>query len=140
MLFHFQLSQPRKWPPNLLTLPTKNNSRLSLYAGPQVTIRIGSASREYILPKSLLCEQSPYFAATFKGHFKEGEEQSTTLGEIDGVISTRSFQMLAQWVCLGRIVFEDSLADEGISAVIEFADMCGVLDVELLMAQGIKDR
>ena len=43
---------------------------------------------------------------------------------------------------LGRIIFEDSPADEGISAVIEFArfaDMCGLLDIEHLMAQRIQD-
>ena len=45
--------------------------------------------------------------------------------------------MLAYWVMLGRIILKDSPADEGISAVIEFArfaDVCGVLDIELLMA------
>ncbi|KAL3420126.1 hypothetical protein PVAG01_08625 [Phlyctema vagabunda] len=125
-----------------IPFPAFATSRLSLYAGPQVTIRIGSANREYNLPKALLCRQSPYFAAMFEGQFKEGEEQSTTLEEIEGVVSTRSFQMLAQWVMLGRIIFEDSPADEGISAVIEFArfaDMCGLLDIEHLMAQRIED-
>jgi len=57
-------------------------SLLPLYSGPQVTIRIGSASHEYKLPKALLCKQSPYLAAMFEGPFKEGEEQSTTLEEI----------------------------------------------------------
>jgi hypothetical protein len=73
---------------------------------PQVTIRIGSANVEYKLPKALLCKQSSYFAATFEGSFKEGEEQSTALEEDDGVVSTQSFQMLAQWVIIGRFVRE----------------------------------
>lgn len=63
--------------------PTNTIHRLlPLYSGPQVTIRIGSASHEYKLPKALLCKQSPYLAAMFEGPFKEGEEQSTTLEEI----------------------------------------------------------
>ncbi|PMD50440.1 uncharacterized protein K444DRAFT_621823 [Hyaloscypha bicolor E] len=32
------------------------SSLLPLYSGPQVTIRIGSASHEYTLPKALLCK------------------------------------------------------------------------------------
>ncbi|KAH9208534.1 hypothetical protein DL95DRAFT_467681 [Leptodontidium sp. 2 PMI_412] len=75
-------------------------SLLPLYSGPQVTIRISFASHEYILPKALLCKQSPYFAAAFEGNFKEGEDQSTTLEVIDGVGSTRSFQMLSRGYAL----------------------------------------
>ncbi|CZR63104.1 uncharacterized protein PAC_13001 [Phialocephala subalpina] len=92
-------------------------SLLPLYSGPQVTIRIGSASHEYKLPKALLCKQSPYFAAMFEGSFKEGEEQSTTLEEV----TPRSFQMLVQWVCLGRVVFREHAPDVAITTAIEFA-------------------
>ncbi|KFY91986.1 hypothetical protein V498_05206 [Pseudogymnoascus sp. VKM F-4517 (FW-2822)] len=67
-------------------------SLLPLYVGPWVTIRIGSASSEYKLPKALLCRQSPDFASMFNGNFKEGEEQSATLAEIDGVVSARKLQ------------------------------------------------
>lgn len=90
----------------------------------------------------MLCKQSPYFAATFNGEFKEGKEQSTTLEEIDGVVSTQSFQMLAQWICLGQIIFEDAPPEEQISAAIEFtrlADMCGVTGMELMIAEHIND-
>lgn len=108
---------------------------------PQVTIRIGSANVEYKLPKALLCKQSSYFAATFEGSFKEGEEQSTALEEDDGVVSTQSFQMLAQWVILGRIEFGEFAPEEAISRAIEFArlaDMCGVTGMESLIAEHIK--
>jgi hypothetical protein len=88
--------------PWLITFELVLRSLLPLFSGPEVVIRIGSASHEYRLPKALLCRQYPYFAAMFEeGHFKEGAEQSTTLEEIDGVVSTRSFEMLMQWVCLG---------------------------------------
>ncbi|KAL5344258.1 hypothetical protein ACLOAV_010762 [Pseudogymnoascus australis] len=116
-------------------------SLLPLYVGPWVTIRIGSASPEYKLPKALLCKQSPYFASMFNGKFKEGEEQSATLEEIDGVVSARSFQMLAQWVCLGRVVAGTLPPGESITSAIEFArlaDMCGVVGMESRMAEYIK--
>jgi len=118
------------------------NSILPLYSGPQVVIRIGSASGEYVLPKALLCEQSPYFAAMFEGSFEEGESQSATLEEMDGVVSTRSFQILVQWLWLGRVVFGESTPEEAITAAIEFvrlADMCGITGVESFMAEHIRE-
>ncbi|CZT10229.1 uncharacterized protein RAG0_14761 [Rhynchosporium agropyri] len=114
-----------------------------LFCGPEVAIRIGSASHTYRFPKELLCSQSTYFAAMFKeAQFKEGVEQSATLEEMDGVISTQSFEMLVQWVCLGRIIFEDSLPAEDIALSIEFTrlmDMCKISGAESFMAQHIKD-
>lgn len=71
----------------------------------------------------------------------EGEEQSTTVEEIDDVVSTQSFQMLVQWVCLGRVVFGGSAPEEAITTAIEFtrlADMCGVTGMESLIAEHIK--
>ncbi|KAF4636058.1 hypothetical protein G7Y89_g2031 [Cudoniella acicularis] len=59
-------------------------SLLPLYSSPRVKVRIPSASREYELSKVILWKQSPYFAATFEGEFREGQDQSTTLTEIDG--------------------------------------------------------
>jgi hypothetical protein len=61
--------------------------------------------------------------------------------EIDGVVSTQSFQMLVQWVCLGRVVFGESAPEEAITTAIEFtrlADMCGVAGMESLIAEHIK--
>jgi hypothetical protein len=73
--------------------------------------------------------------------FKEGAELSTTLEEIDGVVSTRSFEMLVQWVYHNRIVFGNSPPAEAITASIEFArfaDMCRITGLENLMAEHIK--
>lgn len=89
----------------------------------------------------MLCKQSKYFAATFEGAFREGEDQSTTLAEIDGVVSTRSFELLVQWIYLGRVVFGELEPAEAISATIEFAriaDMCAVTGMESLLAERIK--
>jgi hypothetical protein len=76
-----------------------------------------------------------------EAYFKEGTGQSTTLEEIDGVVSTRSFEMLVQWVCFGRIVFGDSPPANAIALSIEFAglvDMSNITGPESLMADHIK--
>lgn len=73
--------------------------------------------------------------------FIEGAKLSTTLEEVDGVVSTRSFEMLVQWVYNNRIVFGDLPPAEAIAASIEFArfaDMCSITGLESLMAEHIK--
>jgi len=63
------------------------------------------------------------------------------LEEIDGVVSTQSFQILVQWICLGRVVFGELAPEEAITTAIEFArlaDMCGVTCMESLVAEHIK--
>ena len=50
--------------------------------------------------------------------FKEGIELSTTLEEEDGVVSTRSFEMLVQWVFHNRIVLGHLPPTEAIDAII----------------------
>jgi hypothetical protein len=63
------------------------------------------------------------------------------LSEEDGVISTRSLQLLVQWLYLGRVIFGELAPEEAITATIEFArfpDMCQVTGMEDLMAKRIK--
>lgn len=124
-------------PPPSLTLLLS----LALYSEPYVKIRLEPSSREYNLPKALLCRQSEYFAGMFEGDFKEGIEQSTTLEEIDGVVSTRSLEMLVQWLYVGKIVCDKATSEETIAAILQFvriADMCRVSGMEELMAERIK--
>ena len=88
-----------------------------------------------------MCRQSKYFATTFERDFKEGTEQSTILEEINGVVSTRSFEMLLQWLYVGKILFDEIPSEEAIAAIVEFvrfADMCQVTGMEDLMAGRIK--
>ncbi|KAH6717800.1 hypothetical protein BKA61DRAFT_653312 [Leptodontidium sp. MPI-SDFR-AT-0119] len=116
-------------------------SFLPLYSSPCVTVRIGSAGPEYNISKDILCKQSSYFAATFEGGFQEEQDQSTTLTEEEGVVSKRSFEILIQWLYLGRVLFNESTPTENITAAIEFvrlADMCGVTGMEIVMAEHIK--
>jgi hypothetical protein len=77
----------------------------------------------------------------FEGDFKESADQSTILGDIDGVLSTRSFEMLVQWLYVGRISFGKILSKEAITAIVEFvrlADMYEVTGMEDLLAGRIK--
>jgi len=63
------------------------------------------------------------------------------LAEINGVVSTRSFKLLVQWLYLGRVIFGELEPAEAITATIEFvriADMCAVTGMESLMAERIK--
>jgi hypothetical protein len=49
------------------------------------SIKIGPTA--YDVSKTLLCSHSPYFAGMFNGKFKEGQEHSAVLEEIEGVVS-----------------------------------------------------
>lgn len=56
-------------------------------------------------------------------------------------MSTRSFELLVQWIYLGRVIFGELDPSEAITASIEFAriaDMCAVTGMESLMAERIK--
>lgn len=61
-----------------------------------VITRIGDET--YNVSKTLLSHHSPYFRAMFERQFKEAEEQAVELGEIPGVVSNRSFELLLQWL------------------------------------------
>ncbi|TVY43739.1 hypothetical protein LCER1_G008779 [Lachnellula cervina] len=120
------------------------NSLLPLYSGPMVTIRIGG--REYKLSKNLLCEQSRYFAKMFEeGKFKEGEQQSCDLKPIDDsdkVVTTQSFEILVQWIYLGKLVFPSMKPEEEITMALDFvrlADMVEVTGMETVIAEHIKN-
>ncbi len=115
-------------------------SLLPLYSEPYVRIRIEPASHAYKLPKALLCQQSTFFAAAFNGNFREGEEQFIALKEKEDVVSTRSFELLVQWMYIGRVIFDELPPEEAITATIEFvrlADMCKVTSMESRALQWI---
>jgi hypothetical protein len=63
------------------------------------------------------------------------------LEEINGVVTPQSFEILVQWVCLGRVVFRECAPDVAITTAIEFArlaDVCRITGMESLMAEHIK--
>lgn len=77
----------------------------------------------------------------FKGKFKEGQEQTTILEEIDGVISIQSLEAFLQWIYLHKIDFDLREPEHQISAAIElarFADMCNVKTMESEISQYLK--
>ncbi|KAJ5803345.1 uncharacterized protein N7503_005795 [Penicillium pulvis] len=104
-------------------------SHLHRISGPTVKIKIGSSPQVHEVSEEMLCEKSPYFAAMFKGKFKETTKNAVTIQEIEGVVSVHSFSMLIEWIYLGRIDYNTAKTEEQISALIEFArfaDMCMV--------------
>jgi hypothetical protein len=118
---------------------------VQLYSGPQVVVRIVPANKTYTLSKDLLCEQSLHFEAAFDGSFREGQSQVLSLTEMNGVISTQSFEMLIQWLYLGQICFGNlsgpKIGRQKITCIMEFlrmADMCGVTGMEAAMADQIR--
>jgi hypothetical protein len=64
---------------------------LPLYHASVVKVKVGTAI--YEVSKALLCKDSPYFTAMFNGAFKEGEEQSVVLKELEEVVSVRGFEL-----------------------------------------------
>ncbi|CAG7972785.1 unnamed protein product [Penicillium salamii] len=117
-------------------------SRLPLYHGTTVRIRIGSSDHEFKVSKDLLCKESAYFRAMFKGNFPEKEQQSVTMESVEGVVSVQSFEALMQWFYMHKIHFDSKIPGDQISAVIELirlADMCNITGMDTEMAQYIKD-
>ncbi|KAL2825723.1 hypothetical protein BDW59DRAFT_69618 [Aspergillus cavernicola] len=106
---------------------------MPLYHGPIVKINIENST--YEVSKSLLCKHSSYFAAMFNGKFKESEEQSAELELIDGVVSTRSFELLLQWLYVGRIVLDEKDPGDRISALLEFARLADMLYINTVGSQ-----
>jgi hypothetical protein len=77
----------------------------------------------------------------FEGKFLEGEHQSTTLDEIDDVVSVQSFELIAQWLYLGRVNFGELKAEGAISAAVELlrlADMWSITGLEHDVVDWIK--
>ncbi|OJJ69441.1 hypothetical protein ASPBRDRAFT_278138 [Aspergillus brasiliensis CBS 101740] len=126
-----------------LDMPDENftETLLPLYNGPYVTVRVGPGGREYKVSRPLLCKHSSYFRAMFESGFKESHEQAVTMHEIEGVVSERSFDMLIQWLYLGRLHFQSQGPEDSITVFIELArlaDMCNIKGLEQLLADKIK--
>jgi hypothetical protein len=104
-------------------------SQLPLYHGPIVRIRIGGQT--YNVSKRLLCYHSLYFRRMFEGKSEDANEQSTELKEVHGVVSNRSFELLLQWLYLGRLFLahEASSTDE-ITAMIELARLADMVEIK----------
>lgn len=77
----------------------------------------------------------------FEGNFLEGEHQSATLAEIDDVLSVQSFELISQWLYLGRVNFGSLVAEDAISAAVKLlrlADMWSITALEHDVVDWIK--
>ncbi|CRL26906.1 BTB/POZ fold [Penicillium camemberti] len=104
-------------------------SILPLFHGPLVNIHIQPSNRKYTVSKSLLCTESEVFTSMFQGSFRESQEQTATLQEIDGVLSIQSFEALLQWIYLRIIRFDLESPREKLSAAIELARLAGMYGI-----------
>ncbi|CRL26907.1 BTB/POZ fold [Penicillium camemberti] len=115
---------------------------LPLIHGPLVKIRIEPSNREYTVSKNLLCSESRVFSAMFQGGFRESQEQTATLQEIEGVLSIQSFEALLQWIYHRIIRFDETFEESCIEAAVELArlaEMYGITRIEAPITQYIKD-
>lgn len=77
----------------------------------------------------------------FKGKFKEAEEQSAELEELDGVVSNRSFSLLLQWLYLGRFILGEESPSDRITAMFQLArlgDMLKITGMDLQIVECIR--
>lgn len=91
---------------------------------------------EYLIPKTLLCQQSRYFARMFSGEFSEAKTQSANIKEIEDVLSVQSFEALLQWIHTGQTILSSKSGSPGdvVYAIVELvrlADMCEVGEIEV---------
>ncbi|KAJ5651577.1 uncharacterized protein N7484_005300 [Penicillium longicatenatum] len=117
-------------------------SIIPLYHNACVIIGVNPSDYSYTVSKDLLCRESKYFSAMFEGRFKEGQQQTTTLEEVEGVVSVQSLEAFLQWLYLGRIKFDLDKPEHHIAAAIElarFADMCDTAGMESQICRYIKD-
>jgi hypothetical protein len=77
----------------------------------------------------------------FNGDFKEGLEQAVDITEKEVEVSVASFEILLQWLHLGRINVPKLSYEETVTYILEFArtaDIYGVSGMENTMAAEIK--
>lgn len=91
--------------------------------------------------RAVLVSQSQYFSRIFNGNFSEANEQSATMEELDGILSTRSFEVLLLWLYTGKIKCGTQEPGSKAATLIEFArlaDMYGIIQVEARIAKQLR--
>lgn len=78
----------------------------------------------------------------FQGSFRESQEHTATLQEINGVLSIQRFEALLQWIYHRTVHFDEIFEESCIKAAVELAklaEMYGITQIEAPIAQYIKD-
>ncbi|KAL1635480.1 hypothetical protein SLS58_010237 [Diplodia intermedia] len=66
-----------------------------------VTLKVGPYGKAFLIHKSILCAQSPYFrAALVKGRWKEGQDNTIVLDETDPAVFS---QLVVNWLYTGEV-------------------------------------
>ncbi|CAI7671633.1 unnamed protein product [Penicillium crustosum] len=118
------------------------SAMLPLYHGPLIKIRLQPSEKEYMISKDLLCTESPVFLAMFKPGFREFDEQTATIQEMEDVVSEQSIEALIKWLYTRKIESDIKDKEDRISAAIELArlaDKYQITGMESKVAQDIKE-
>ncbi|KAL0262984.1 hypothetical protein SLS55_001959 [Diplodia seriata] len=82
-----------------------------------VTLKVGPDEKAFLIHKSILCAQSPYFrAALAEGRWKEGQDNAIALDETDPAMFS---QLVVNWLYTGEV--PDNIRDS-VEAGYIFAD------------------
>jgi hypothetical protein len=95
--FHDALEQPPDATPKPAPEPSRKRKRpsfLSLKDQTIVTLKVGPDAQPLNIHKDLICKSSKYFTKAFNGGFKEAEERSITLKDVDVVTAQRYMHWL----------------------------------------------
>lgn len=95
-----------------------------------------------MVSKDLLCTESPVFLAMFKPGFREFDEQTATIQEMEDVVSEQSIEALIKWLYTRKIESDIKDKEGRISAAIELArlaDKYQITGMESKVAQDIKE-
>ncbi|CAG7926296.1 unnamed protein product [Penicillium olsonii] len=117
-------------------------SILPQYKGPLITLRLQPSNNEYVIPKTLLCAQSPVFSAMLNGQFAESTQGELILEEDADMVSVPSIEGLCQWLHQHTVSFGIKDPGDHISAIIQLlrlADKYMITGMESTMAQNVKN-
>ena len=67
--------------------------------GPTALVRVGPSQMSFRLPQALLCRQSDFFHTTFHSGFKEANEASMSLPDVD----PSTFATVVKWMYQGHL-------------------------------------
>ena len=78
----------------------------------------------------------------FEGRFKQGQQQTAILEDVEGVVSVQSLEAFLQSLYLDRVKFDLNEPEHHIAAAIElarFADMCNITGMESQICRYLRD-
>ncbi|GIZ44439.1 hypothetical protein CKM354_000763700 [Cercospora kikuchii] len=95
------------YPEVVSQVPDMNPEELYRPTMVSITIKDGTRSETFHVPRELICSRSDYFRATFMGRFSESWSLATTLDET----STWTFKTFVNWLYTSRLALPQAPTD-----------------------------